>query len=170
MTKNLKRRNEFMNDLRSELIRKNSLIRSLSDEKIASLNMKLPAIKPVLQTQTSYSRYRNSIQAQNILSDTMTSIDFNRNLKNLIGFKNLRNVKALFMSRELTMRNSIFEPSRIELNQSDADGVMLRISARGRFKKMINLILIIIKLISIHKVSKEKVKYFGNEIKVTELI
>lgn len=164
------RRNGFMHSLRSELIRKSSIIPTNSEE------TKLPPIvtndtsRQIEMARLSFSRYRNSIiRGSSLSSDALNSIDFNQNLKNLIGAKNLRKVKALFMSRDA--RGSIFEASQIDLlrrsSNESALAKLFGVNARERFKKTIRMVMIILRLISMHKVSKEKIKKFGNEIKVS---
>lgn len=161
------RRNGFIQNLRSELIRKSSMIIP-SEEKI--VHMRLPSIKQIEIARSSFPRYRNSVQIQNANpSETITSIDFNRNLKNLIGVKNLRHVKALFMARDGLMRTSIYEPSQLEIFRGDSTQKRMSICGRERFKKIVNLVIIILKLINMHKISKEKIQKFGNEIKVNNL-
>lgn len=169
-----------MENLRNELIRKSSLINQSSsnfDEnfeasmtKFPPINPnKLPLVKPgaSIRLNNSFSLNRRSLQlSHSISTDGLTALDFDRNLKNLIGAKNLRKVRELFLSRELTIRSSIHDQSKSELFASLTLQRLIHKTLRERFRKAVRLLLNIIKLISIHKVSKEKIKQFGKAIKV----
>lgn len=178
------RRNTLLENLRNELIRKSSLINQSSSNfddnleasmtKVPPINPnKLPLVKPgaSIRLNNSFSLNRRSLQlGHSISTDALTSLDFDRNLKNLIGAKNLRKVRELFLSRELTIRSSIHDQSKSELFASLTLQRLMHKTLRERFRKAVRLLLNIIKLISIHKVSKEKIKQFGKAIKVKNFL
>lgn len=163
------RRNEFLRNLRINLVKKNSTA-SIQQEEMRRSSIK-PSTSLLIKPELMYSRHlqSKSIQRQSIIGvPEAPSIDFNQNLKNLIGNKHLSKVKALFMIRELTIASSIPENSITNFHDSlsQSNPEELKASARERFRRKIRLVLIILKLISIHKVSMEKIKKFGNDIKV----